>query len=85
MCAEGLDVKLTLTVYACPVRESGMNYIVDKRFNGVSVQLIGPFDSAEKAYEWIDRASKIDPYNCLGIDKYVHSCTTYELRRALLP
>lgn len=60
-----------------------MNYVVDKRFQGESVNLVGPFDTAEQAYEWIDRASKIDPSNCLGIDKYVHDCTTYFLRRLL--
>jgi hypothetical protein len=61
-----------------------MNYIVDKRFNGVSTMLIGPFDTADKAYEWIDKASKLDPCHS-GIDRWVSSCTTYELRRALLP
>lgn len=60
-----------------------MNYVVDKRFQGESVQLVGPFATADQAYDWIDKKSKIDPYNCMGIDKYVHSCTTYVLRRLL--
>lgn len=61
-----------------------MNYIVDKRFNGVSTTLIGPFDSADLAYDWIDRDRAVKP-NDLGIDVYVRSSTTYEVRRTLKP
>lgn len=57
-----------------------MNYVVDKRFLGESVKLVGPFNTAEQAYEWMDRDKNTSE---LGIDRYVAQCTTYVLRRLL--
>lgn len=56
-----------------------MNIVIDKRFNGVSVGLIGPFSDPELAYRWIDREARI-PHNELGIDRYVRESTEYNLR-----